>query len=94
MKKPAIYNHLSDYEFALQQIINSLCIFIHIDGKELDVKNHMPLSICKLMRLNKLYQEDNFHNNGKSDYMINLNSRNLDLITRPNTTLSQVIHAK
>ena len=88
--KPNIYAHLSDYEYALIQVLNSLCIFIRVDGKSLDVQNYMPLSISQILRINKLYNIENTLNDGNTDCTININSKKIELITKSNTTLASV----
>ena len=90
VNKPKAYSHLNDYQYALQQILNSLCVFISVDGRKIDAQNYMPLSVSQLLRINKLYNVENTLNNGKSNYIINLDSEALDSITEDSVTLADI----
>jgi hypothetical protein len=88
--KPTAYSHLSDYQYAIQLILNSLCVFISVDGRKLSADNYMPLSISELIRVNKLYNIENTVNKGKTNYIININSNAIESITMPDTTLANI----
>jgi hypothetical protein len=92
--KPKAYSHLSDYQYALQQVLNSLCVFIRVDGKKLDPETFMPLSISQMLRINKLYNIENTFNKGNTDYIINLDSGVIDKITENNITLANLLFDK
>lgn len=88
--KPKAYSHLSDYQYALQQVLNSFCVFISVDGKKVNAQTYMPLSISQLMRINKLYTQENALNNGNTNYIINLASGAIDRITDDHITLAEI----
>lgn len=92
--KPKAYSHLSDYQYALQQVLNSLCVFISVDGTKVNAQNYMPLSISQLMRINKLYTQENTLSKGNTDYIINLDSGAIDKITEDNVTLADLLFNK
>lgn len=89
--KPKAYAHLSDYQYALQQVLNSLCIFISVNGKKLSVEKYMPLSISQILCINKLYNIENTISEGNTNYIININSNAIEKITMTDTTLADII---
>lgn len=88
--KPNIYAHLNDYQFALQQILNALSIFIKVDGKKLNVENYMPLSIPQILTVEKLYHIDNLINEGNTSYIINIKCDSIEKISESEITLNDI----
>jgi len=88
--KPKAYSYLNDYQYALQQLLNSMCVFISVDGKKIDVQNYMPLSLSQILRINKLYNIENTLNKGNTNYIINLDSNAIEKITDNGVTLADL----
>jgi hypothetical protein len=89
--KPKAYVHLNDYQYALQQVLNSLSIFIRVDGRKLNVDTYMPLSISQILRIEKLYNIENTINGGNTPYLINIKSILIKGITKSECTLTDII---
>mgnify|MGYP000418631381 CR=1 FL=1 len=88
--KPKAYSNLNDYQYAMQQILNSLCVFISVDGKRLDVQSYMPLSVSQILGINKLYNIENTRSNGNTNYIINVGSEAIAKIFDNDITLAEL----
>lgn len=88
--KPDIYAHLNDYQFALQHLLNSLSIFIRVDGKEINIEHYMPLSISQIVTVEKLYNIENTLTKGNTSYFINLKSSEINKIKDSDLSLAEI----
>ena len=70
MRKPKAYAHLTDYQFAVQQVLNSVSVIIRKDGKQLKGDN-CPISIARIIAFNNMYNIANVLD-PKTSYIINL----------------------
>jgi hypothetical protein len=89
--KPNVYRHLSDYQYALQQLLNCLSVFISVGGRRLNVDSFMPLSISQILLIEKLYNIENTINNGDTSYIINIKTEFVGCIKESEHTLKDII---
>jgi hypothetical protein len=89
--KPNVYKHLTDYQYALQQLLNCLSIFISVGGRKLNVDSFMPLSISQILLIEKLYNIENTINSGDTSYMLNIKPELVGCIKESEHTLKDII---
>ena len=70
MTKPKVYRHLTDYQFAVQQVLNGVDVIIRKDNRQLK-GDYCPISIAEIIALNNIYILAN-EKDSTTSYIINL----------------------